>query len=174
MNEFTGDERLAELRRAFDQTFAAPAHGRLEDLVSLLMIGIGGQPFALRTLELSEVVADRRVVPVPSRHAELLGLAGIHGAVVPVFDLAALLEVQRHEAQPRWLALSGREAPVALAFDRLEGYVEVAPACLYPDQTAPRRYLRHWVRTGPVVRGLIELPAIIEGIRARPDGNRKE
>jgi chemotaxis signal transduction protein len=168
-------ERLAELRGAFDRTFAAPAHARLEDPVSLLRIEIGGQPFALRTLELSGLAADRRVVPVPSRRAELLGLAGLRGTLVPVFDLARLLGVPRHEVEPRWLALAGRENPLALAFDRLEGYVEVAPECLHPGETeSRRRYLRYWVTTGPVVRGLIELPALIQTIRACPVGNRKE
>jgi chemotaxis signal transduction protein len=165
---------LAELRGAFDQTFAAPAHGRLEHLVSLLTIDVGGQPFALRTLDLSGLVADRRVVPVPSLRAELLGVASLRGTLVPVFDLARWLGLPRHEAGPRWLALAGRENPLALAFDRLEGYVEVAPECLHPDETESRHpYLRHWVATGPVVRALIELPALIQIIRARPDSKKE-
>jgi chemotaxis signal transduction protein len=159
-------QSLTALRSAFDQTFAAPARGRVEDLVSLLTIDIGNHPFALRTAELSGLVADRRVVPVPSRRPELLGLIGLRGTLVPVFDLARLLGVPRHDPEPRWLALADRENPVAFAFDRLEGYIDVPPACLYAGVTELRQpCVGHLVQAGPVVRGLIELPPLIETIR---------
>jgi chemotaxis signal transduction protein len=168
-------DRLGQLCRAFDRSFAEPLRVAAEDRVSLLMIGCGRQPFALRSLQVTELVADRSLVAVPSRHPELLGIAGIRGALVPVFDLAALLGSARQEARPQWLVLADRHAPVGLAFDRLEGYSHVSPVDFYVEETSPGpRHVRQLVRTGSVVRGLIDIPAILQAIRGRACPQQKE
>ena len=160
------DPRLGELRRAFDRSFAAPPPSRAAETQSLIVIGLAGETLVLRAGEITGIARRKRLVPLPSRTPELLGLAGIRGALVPVFNLAALLALPPCGGEPGWFALAMREAPIALAFDEFEGQVDVERTCLYDDQTAPARpHVRQLVRIGPLVRPVIEVPSILEAIR---------
>jgi chemotaxis signal transduction protein len=119
------NERVAALRDAFDRTFASPPVSPAEVLDSLIEIRISGDPYGLRVADIQEIAKDRKIVPLPSAVPHLIGLAGIRGGLVPIYSLAALLGYARGADAPRWLALCGREEPVGLAFDELDGYVRV-------------------------------------------------
>jgi chemotaxis signal transduction protein len=119
------EARLKELRESFDRSFREPVAVEREPALELLAIRIGREPFALRLAEIGALEAGRIVTSVPSRHPELLGIAGLRGAVVAVFDLASLLELPRAEA-PRWLVLA-KGAPLAFAFGVFEGQLSVRP-----------------------------------------------
>jgi purine-binding chemotaxis protein CheW len=160
------DPRLGELRRAFDRSFAAPPPSRAAETLSLIVIRLAGERLVLRAGDIAGIARRKRLVPLPSRTPELLGLAGIRGVLVPVFNLAALLALPPCGGEPGWFALAMREAPIALAFDEFDGQLEVERTCLYDDQTAPARpYVRQLVRIGPLVRPVIEVPSILEAIR---------
>ena len=162
----TADLRLAELRRAFDRSFATPPPSGAAEQQPLIVIRLAGETLVLRAGDITGITRRRRLVPLPSRTPELLGLAGIRGVLVPVFNLAAILALPFRAAEPGWFALAVREAPIALAFDEFEGQVEVERTCLYDDQTAPARpHIRQLVRIGPLVRPVIEVPSILEAIR---------
>jgi chemotaxis signal transduction protein len=160
------DPRLGELRRAFDRSFAAPPPCGAAETKSLIVIRVAGETLVLRADDIAGIARRKRLVPLPSRTPELLGLAGIRGALVPVFNLAALLALAPCGGEPGWFALAMREAPIALAFDEFEGQVDVERTCLYDDQTAPARpHVRQLVRIGSLVRPVIEVPSILEAIR---------
>ncbi len=161
-------ERLAALRRAFDEGFAAPPQAPEESIESLLLIRVGGEALALRSVHITGLARIGRILPVPSRVPELLGIAGIRGALAPVFDLAALLGFPRGVAQPRWLALTRGETPAALALDQVEGQIKVARAALYGDQASPTRtYIREVARIGSALRAVADIPAVLEAISRR-------
>jgi chemotaxis signal transduction protein len=126
------DSGAAALRRAFDEAFAAPPRAARRDDVTLLALRAGGEAVALRVLETAGFLRAPRIVPVPSRRGELLGVAGLRGAAVPVFGLARLLG--RAEAdEPRWIVLceAGGER-VALAFATFERHLVVPASSLHP------------------------------------------
>jgi chemotaxis signal transduction protein len=165
MNSPAGPEVLNELRRAFDEAFAAPAVDQPEDLTTLIAIRVAGQPFALRATEIAALAKRRRIVPAPSRVPELLGLAGIRGAPVPVYDLAALLGLSC-AGEPQWLALTHPEVQLALAFDNIEGLVEIRKTNLFADDTCPSgSHVRQLVRIGAETRAVIDITAVVETIR---------
>ena len=160
------DPRLGALRRAFDHSFAAPPPCGVAEHQSLIVIRVAGETLVLRAGDITGIARRKRLVPLLSRSPELLGLAGIRGVLVPVFNLAAILALPTCGGEPGWFALAMRETPIALAFDEFEGQVEVERTCLYDDQTAPARpHVRQLVRIGPVVRPVIEVPSILEAIR---------
>ena len=115
----------AQLRRQFDRSFSEPYRPPPAPFVDLLAIRLAGRRHALRQDQVSGLVARRPVVAIPSANRHLLGLAGIRGALVPVFSLATLAGVEESGEQPQWLVLCGREEPLALAFQDLEGYVRI-------------------------------------------------
>jgi signal transduction histidine kinase len=136
--------KAAELRSVFDKARALPfsLNGE-EQAESLLAIRVSQDAYAVRVNEISGLVTDRKVVPIPSPISELLGVAGVRGALVPVYSLAALLGYGAETGQVRWLALCGTEEPLALAFGGFEGYTQVPLGQLYSaDQEDENRNIR--------------------------------
>jgi purine-binding chemotaxis protein CheW len=82
----------------------------------------------VRLDELGGLFVDRPITPLPSPVPQLLGVAGFRGAVVPVYDLAALLG-HRRAGSPRWMVLTSGADAVALAFDSVAGHLR-APGLL--------------------------------------------
>lgn len=162
-----GRERLADMQRSFDQSFARALVGEAESLARMIMIRLAGEPFLIRADQITGLVKAKRIVSLPSRIPELLGLAGIRGTLLPVFDLTAFLEPRARGSTPAWLALAGRDLPIALAFDEFEGQVELARASLYADESTPRRHVQLLARIGSSVQPVIDIPSILEVIRKR-------
>ena len=116
--------RLLALRREFDRSFSEPARRHDADHVELLAVRAGGRPYALRLAQTSGLYPDRPVTALPGPVGALLGVAGFGGAIVPVYDLAALLGHPVAE-RPRWLVLATGSPPLALAFHALDGHVRI-------------------------------------------------
>jgi purine-binding chemotaxis protein CheW len=162
------------LRSAFDSERALPFAARgVEQSENLITIRVAGDPYAIRTSEISGLVADRKIVAFPSPTSELLGIAAFRGVLLPVYSLAALLGYAAETEQTRWLALCGSEEPLALAFSGFEGYVHVSLDQIHAaEQTgAMQRTVRHVVRGVDMVRAVISIPLIREAIQKRCDKN---
>ncbi len=168
------DSRVAELRRAFDRSFALPPPVASEELEDLLAIRVAGDPYAVRLRDIAGVVAGRRVVPIPAAAPDLLGLAGIRGGVVPVFGLASILGYGQAPGAPRWLLLCGAEDPIALGFADFEGYLRVPKSALHADENVrrARHYLTEVASMDTGARAVIGIPLVVATIRNRSGRNR--
>jgi chemotaxis signal transduction protein len=111
------------LRIAFDGTFAALPSAAI-DTEDFLVVGSGETSRAIRLSEIAGLHRATRIVPVPSPAPQLIGLAGLRGRVVPVYDLLSLLGLER-TAPVRWLALTAG-IPIAIGFETLERHVRLA------------------------------------------------
>jgi purine-binding chemotaxis protein CheW len=158
-------KRAAELRLAFDRTFAEPV--RLDTTLKedLLAIRVGTQACAMRVSEIAGLFADRKITPVPGGHAALRGIAGFRGAIVPVYDLQILLGHSSSETL-RWLVIAAA-APVALAFAGFDGQLRVSRDAIVPDQSRPeiRGYARELVRTENFVGPVVSLASVLDLIK---------
>jgi chemotaxis signal transduction protein len=162
------------LRREFDGSFALPPREIATDLVDLLAIRVGERALALRVSELSAVATGRRLLEVPSRNAELLGLVGIRGALVAVLDLAALLGEAKAGETPRWVALCAGEEQLALGFHALEGHLRLPEAALEAVDDERQGLVSQVVREESGLRGVVSVPRIAARAlalagRARPE-----
>jgi chemotaxis signal transduction protein len=166
--------KAAELRSVFDHARAAPfPSGEEEQTEDLLAIRVSRDAYAIRVTEISGLATDRKVVTFPSPVAELLGVAGIRGALVPVYSLAALLGYAVETEQARWLALCGTEETFALAFCDFEGYVRVRTAQLYSAEQndVARVHVTQVARTTDLVRAVVSIPLLREAIQERCRNN---
>jgi purine-binding chemotaxis protein CheW len=121
-----------ELRAAFDAAFVRPLEAPARDTVALLALRAGGEPVAVRVLEIAGLMAARPVVAVPSPRPELLGISGIRGAVVPIYSLARLLG-RADDGAPRWVVLAAAGADrIGLAVAAFERHLVVPAARLRP------------------------------------------
>jgi purine-binding chemotaxis protein CheW len=156
--------RVAELRSAFDLSFARTPNIDATPKDDLLIIRLEATAYALRLAHVAGLFAGKKITRVPSGVPGLLGIAGFRGAIMPVYDLAALMDHTPAEA-PRWLVIAAN-APVAFAFAGFEGHVRVSREALAIQQTAdqPRRYVRELVRTQETIRPLIDLASMLEAV----------
>jgi purine-binding chemotaxis protein CheW len=164
-------ERAAALRQAFDQAFAAVPAGAAAPKQAFLAIGISEDRYALRLSELSELFVDKKVVPVPTPAAELLGIASFRGTLVPVYDLRVLLGYAAG-APPRWLALVA-DRSIGLAFDRLDGYLDLPAEAIAPAAIAQqgRQHLTETLSAGGVIRPVISTASILASVQRWTPGS---
>lgn len=158
----------ADMRLAFDQTFAVMPGDTSEDTERFLAVELGGDYYVLRLMEISGLFADKQVVPLPSHAPDLLGIASFRGVLVPVYDLRALLGYPAGPL-PRWLAVVAAEPSVALAFDHFDGYVDL-PSDAVAQEVAPDKLRQHVARTirhDNLVRSIIDTTSIVKAISQR-------
>lgn len=157
------------LRRRFDEAFAAPASSMTEPLEDLLAIRIGSNPYALRLSEIAGLYVGVKIVPVPSPVAQLLGIVGIRGMMVPIYDLAALLRCPP-EANSRWFILARAPQPVGFAFETFESHLQVSQASLAggngedPGTGGTVQNMRGTVCAAGALRPIIHLASMLEMI----------
>jgi chemotaxis signal transduction protein len=173
-------DKLAELRAAFDQTYAIPPFiqnmGETEDL---LAIRLAGKPYALRTAEISAFARIPNLVAVPSPSPELRGLAGVRGAVAPIYSLTALFGADREE-QLRWCVWCGSEELIGFAFGEFENFVRVSPSQVYAAEREDLTFehVKSVFRVDEIVRPIVNLSSIVQMMKRRgaknPDNNQEE
>ena len=169
--------KAAQLRAAFDRTFGLPPLLVAAEVEDLLLVRVAGVPYAIRLLDIAQIVSGRSVVAVPAVTPDLLGLAGIHGGIVPVFGLASVLGYGPDSGSPRWMIVCGTGEPIALAFSDLEGYLQLPTSALTADENFRAtgehvKYVDQVASTPDGVRAVISIPLIVAAIRNRISQNR--
>ena len=159
-------ESTAErLRRAFDETFSVATSAADTDVQGLLCLGVRGEPYAVRLGEVTALLADQKIVPLPGSSPELLGLTGVRGAVVPVYDLGGLLGLARASQPPRFLVVAGELQSVGLSFERFDGYARVQRSQISSAAAdAARLHCREVARVGPEARAVVAVGSILDTI----------
>jgi purine-binding chemotaxis protein CheW len=162
-------DRLAELRRAFDASFARPPPDDSAVVTDLLAIEAGGRAYAVRLAALAGLIADRPVTRMPGAPPDLLGVVGLRGQLVPVYDLAVLVGGRGVATDaPRWLLLAAGSPALGFAVDRIDGHLRVTDdAIAEPARTATRSDVGTIVRTAAGPRPLIDLAAARLAVAAR-------
>lgn len=160
--------KAAELRAAFDRSFASapegPTNGGTEPF---LAIRIGTQPYAVAHSDVAALLADKRVMPLPSTASELLGVAGLRGAVVPIFSLAALLGLPTGEKAPRWILLATGEQ-AGFAFDAFEGHLDMSDSAIAVAQDQTRTAtVRAGIITTAGLRPILSIVSLLDQLLVR-------
>jgi len=158
--------RAAELRRAFDRSFADAPHQTTETLVDLLAIRVAGDPYVVRLADVAGLFVDRVVTPLPTRVPDLLGIAGFRVTLVPVYDLRPLLGYSTGGA-PRWMISTVGEGPIAFAFDLFEEHLRVPHGALTSDDSRSRRYVQDVARAKDGARPIVHIPSLVKEIAMR-------
>ncbi|MDP9818021.1 chemotaxis protein CheW [Spirilliplanes yamanashiensis] len=151
----------ADLRRRFDADFAVPPRSAAAPAEELLALRAGGERYALRLRQAQGLYAERPITSLPGPVGALLGVAAFSGAIVPVYDLGALLG-RPADPSPRWLVLAAGTPALAVAFAELDGHVRARPGDLVaePDTRGGRRALRGMVALPGGTRPIVDLPAV--------------
>lgn len=165
------ERRLAELRLAFDESFASPPPEPARDLLHFLAIRVAGDPYALRLTELAGLQPYRKIVSLPGSAA---GLAGVRGRLVAVYSLAVLLGYPTVEAKARWIVVCEADHSIGLVIEDFERHQHVAGSAL---QTAAEsgplnEHVSAIYRDEPGSRSVLAIPSILAAIRRQTGGGR--
>jgi purine-binding chemotaxis protein CheW len=159
-------DAAAVLARDFDRRFAQPARAAPVDLDTLIAIRAGGERYAVRVRDMTGLLADRAVVPLPSPLADLLGLVSLRGGLLPVYCLASLLGHRRPAAAPRWILLAGPGPLVGLACDQFDRHLTVARSDVAPASAA-HGHVRGSLAVADGTLPLISVESILDAITRR-------
>ena len=88
-----------------------------------------------RTVQEAVVLPTRRVMAMPNMPAALLGLVNRRGRVFWVANLVRLLGLpvpERHSQQYNLVVVQGRQSPLALQVESIEGIVSFPPEAIHP------------------------------------------
>ena len=154
----------ANLRVAFDNAFAEPYAAQHRATTDYVSIRLGEHTHALALSEIAGLYSRVAIVPCPSPIPELMGLAGFRGALVPVYDLGALLG--HAPAAGRWLALLA-DRSVALAFDAFEEHFRVDTADIVVTPANGRHHIHTIARGGERAWPVIDLASLVGALRQR-------
>ena len=157
----TPELSAAQLREQFDRSFSEPERTGGAAPEPLLCIRVGGDPWAIRRSDVRRLVADRRIVPVPSTAPSMVGVLGLRGELIPVHSLRALLGY-RAEPPSRWAIVAESAAPLALAFDFFEGQLLVPPQQLTAGAAQPRPHVRAVIALQGTARSVLDLQSILQ------------
>jgi chemotaxis signal transduction protein len=148
------EERLRDLRDAFDRSFAEAPRPPETGFEDLLAVRVGGAPYAVRIAEIDGLFTERVVVALPGPVPQLLGVAAFRGTVVPTYSLGRLLgETAGDEG---WLVLASGRPALALAFDGIDGHLRVPAGSIARDSVTSTAV----VRAGGATRTVLDLPAV--------------
>jgi chemotaxis signal transduction protein len=163
--------RAEELRDAFDRSFAIPAQRDTAPTEDLLAIRAGSEACAIRLSEIAGLFVDKKITRVPGHVAALLGVAGFRGTIVPVYDIHSLLGHPTTKTV-RWLVIASG-APVAFAFEGFDGHLRISRGDIIDREAneQTRKYVKGVVRIQDVVRSIVDLPALLDAIRAQKPGS---
>lgn len=114
-----------------------------------VQLRVGDERYALPVADARTVIELEGVAPVPGMPPSVLGLCALHGQLLPVFDLAALLGVAG--ATPRRIVVTAHQGVEAgLAVDKVLDVSELPAAEEAPD--------------GPLLRGRLLLDEQLVGV----------
>ena len=163
----------AQMRQAFDESFAAQPASVVQEVEALLSIRVAGDAYAIRLSEITGIITGRKLVAVPAAAPHFVGVSGIRGGIVPVFSLASMLGHSHGQGSEsvRWLVLCGTDEPIALGFSGFEGYLRVPKSALHSDEKlqSTHTYVDAVVASESGLRAVLGLSLVAASIR-----NRKE
>lgn len=162
------EQMLQKLREDFDSAFQQPRESATADQEGLLLIRVREEPVALRLSELGGVHECPAITRVPSRYPAQLGLIGVRSNLVTAYSLAAFIAQNKTSHSGNWIAISARDRSLGFVFDKVEAYVQVRGDGIARRRSAQKRqHSSGTIRTGEVVRSVVDTTAIAETIRQR-------
>ncbi|HEU4558380.1 MAG TPA: chemotaxis protein CheW [Longimicrobium sp.] len=99
-----------------------------EDEAQVIAFRIGGELHACDVQLVEEVVTKRKVHRLPDMPPRLLGMLRLRGELVPVVDVAPLLDLRLEAEQPAILVTVAGDVRVGVAVDAAHEVVTLSPA----------------------------------------------
>ncbi len=124
----------------------------------LLPFKVGYETYALELVEVQEIVENQSIYPFPGAPEIIAGAIGFHGRIVPVVDLALLLNFPAGKLGERLIVLINERGPVALGVDQVRAIINMEINQMNQMQNyAERSYISDVVNWGGEMISLFDL-----------------
>jgi len=136
-----------------------------EDEAQVIAVRVGGELHACDIQIVEEVVTKRRIHPLPDMPPRLLGMLRLRGELVPVLDVAPLLDLALQSATPAILVVGLGDTRLGVAVDAAEDVVSLTPTDYRPaPHTGGERdqYVVGVARLGRRLVSLIDLAEMLK------------
>ncbi len=129
-----------------------------------LIFKMAGRDYGLEIDAVQEIIESPTIYPIPRGRNSLQGVLNIHGEVVPVIDLPALLDISDPHRDDRIIVLTPEFRSLALQVGRVG---HILPLDLEPGVEASAATAAPYVRKGIARQGgdfvyLIDMDAVYE------------
>ncbi len=156
-------QAVAELRHAFDASFARPLATGQEEHEELLLLRVNQTFPCLRIAQVALISRCPPLTPLPCRQAALAGLAGVRGNVVAAYRLASLIGEAPSKTEGLMLT-AAEDRTAAFLYDELVGYARVPVSSIHTSRDSARR-ASELVTIGERTHSIISMPTLLESIR---------
>jgi chemotaxis signal transduction protein len=128
-------------------------------------IRVSGEQYALGVEHVHEVVDLGELTPVPGSADSVLGLRNVNGEIVPVFDLARILGIERdgRRSDPGRRRLLIAECDGQRAAFAVDDVIDVAPIVGPMQESESRHLLASMVIDGAMI-GVLAVDALFDSI----------
>ncbi len=128
-----------------------------------IRVRVGAEQYALPVEYVHEVLDLGELTPVPGSAPIVLGLRNVDGEIVPAFDLARILQIERDGASPpRLLLTECRGQRAAFAVDEV---IDVGPLAGAMQESESPHLLASTVLDGALV-GVLAVNALFDSVAA--------
>ncbi len=109
----------------------------------LLPFIIGYETYALDLVDVQEVVENQRIYPFLGSPDIVAGAINFHGRIIPVVDLARLLNFPPEKMGQRLIVLINQRGPVALGVDQVQAIINIETGSDHQmENYAERSYIK--------------------------------
>ena len=136
-----------------------------EDEAQVIAFHLGGELHACDIQLVEEVVTKGRVHPLPDMPPRLLGMLRLRGELVPVVDIAPLLELELAAGTPAILVVDVDGARLGVAVDATHDVVSLAPADYRPAPHGGSERDRYVAGVARINGALVNLVDLAEMLR---------
>jgi chemotaxis signal transduction protein len=126
---------------------------------------VGAEQYALPVEYVHQVVDLGGLTPVPGSPDTVLGLRNLNGEILPAFDLARILQIERDGRAPRLLVTECHGQRAAFAVDEV---LDVGPLAGTMQESESPHLLASTILDGALV-GMLAVDALFDSI-APQDG----
>ena len=123
-------------------------------------VRVGAEQYALPVEYVQEVVDLGELTSVPGSADSVLGLRNLNGEVVPAFDLARILQIERDERPRRLLVTECDGQRAAFAVDEV---IDVGPLVGTMQQSESRHLLACTILDGAMI-GVLAVDVLFDTI----------
>ncbi len=150
------------LREEFDASFARAPDASIESTVDLLLVRAGSSIVAIETSALAATELGRAIVPTPDAPAGMLGISGLRGALIAVYDFAHVLG-ERTPPETRGVLLIPKvHTTMALRVSAIEGHVQVPTSRMLPvSSAAPQSFVTSYGETDAGSHPVYDVSAVV-------------
>lgn len=167
---FDFSQRLQKIKDDFDRSFSSPLSLQASEKENLLSIQVGKNYFAFKVSEILWLLRYQKVLALSNDAPGFLGVAGLQGRLVPVYDLAFLLgsEVDGQN-NPAWFIVCGKNERVGLAFSDLREYISPSKDEIQTSGGEHRKneHICGWVKHSKGLIQIVSVSSVFNSIKKR-------